>query len=254
MKRAELKELLRATLYEAGEVKRRNRERKRAMQQAQIPSDSDPRLRAVSGGTTSGVRASQAGGRRQHSDPNMPYKDRFGSGPNPVPSRSDTPDRNKHVSQRRSADPLQHRQDMRQGMAPQVQHSAQNYRTMATMAQRAASGDDDTHMSRSYGDLTPLRPGAPKSGGSTSSVPDQVRQAASKEAGGKVVFGRYYDARGQYLGRTQGGQWVDGKTDSNAQTQMEMYNKLQELKNKGFTGKDKEHVKKMVRELVKSCG
>jgi hypothetical protein len=86
-----------------------------------------------------------------------------------------------------------------------------------------------------------------------SPVPVQVQQAASKEAGGKVVFGRYYDAQGNYLGRSQGGKWVDASSDPNAKTQMEMYQKLMEIKSGHYSPKDKEMVKKMIREVMKSC-
>lgn len=39
-------------------------------------------------------------------------------------------------------------------------------------------------------------------------VPPAVQQAASKQAGGKVSFGRYFDSSGKYLGKTSGGKWV----------------------------------------------
>jgi hypothetical protein len=87
-----------------------------------------------------------------------------------------------------------------------------------------------------------------------SPVPMQVQRAASKDAGGKVRFGRYYDAQGNYLGRSQGGQWIDGKSDPNAKTQMEMYNKLMEIESGKYTSKDRELVKEMIREVVRSCG
>jgi hypothetical protein len=89
-------------------------------------------------------------------------------------------------------------------------------------------------------------------GASGSVAPAQVQAAV--QSGGKVVFGRYYDATGQYLGRSQGGQWVDAKSDPNAQRQLEMYNKIQELMGRGYTTKDKAKVKKVIREIVKRCG
>jgi hypothetical protein len=84
-------------------------------------------------------------------------------------------------------------------------------------------------------------------------VPPQVKKAASKEAGGRVVFGRYYDAQGNYLGRSQGGKWVDAASDPNAKTQMEMYQKLMEIESGHYSSKDKEMVKEMIREVMKSC-
>jgi hypothetical protein len=87
-------------------------------------------------------------------------------------------------------------------------------------------------------------------GASGSAAPAQVQAAV--QSGGKVVFGRYYDARGQYLGRSLGGQWVDAKSDPSAQTQMEMYNKIMEIGSGKYKAGDREKVKKMIREIVKS--
>jgi hypothetical protein len=84
-------------------------------------------------------------------------------------------------------------------------------------------------------------------------VPPQVQQAASKAAGGRVLFGRYYDAQGNYLGRSQGGKWVDASSDPNAKTQMEVYQKLMEIESGHYSSKDKEMVKEMIREVMKSC-
>lgn len=63
---------------------------------------------------------------------------------------------------------------------------------------------------------------------SNSPAPQQVKQAASKEAGGKVVFGRYFDATGKYLGRVSGGKWVDAAQDTTAPT-LENLLKLKEI-------------------------
>ena len=85
-----------------------------------------------------------------------------------------------------------------------------------------------------------------------SPVPAQVQQAASKESGGKVIFGRYYDAQGNYLGRSQGGKWVDPASDPNAKTQMEMYQKLKEIESKNYKKRDHKVVKQMLREVLRS--
>jgi len=84
-------------------------------------------------------------------------------------------------------------------------------------------------------------------------APPQVKQAASKEAGGRVLFGRYYDAQGNYLGRSQGGKWVDAASDPNAQSMMELYQKLKEIESGHYSSEDKEMVKEMIREVMKSC-
>lgn len=49
-------------------------------------------------------------------------------------------------------------------------------------------------------------------------VPPQVQKAASKAAGGMVKFGKYYDATGKYLGKVQGGKWIDVSQDNNVGT------------------------------------
>lgn len=67
-------------------------------------------------------------------------------------------------------------------------------------------------------------------------------------------FGRYTDASGKTIGYTRKGQWVDAKTDPNAKTQMEMYNKLMEIKARKYKNSDREMVKEMIREIMKSCG
>jgi len=84
-----------------------------------------------------------------------------------------------------------------------------------------------------------------------SPVPPAVQQAASRDAGGKVLFGRYYDGQGNYLGRSQGGKWVDAVSDPNAKSMMEMYNKIKEIESMKHTAKDKEMVKEMIREVIK---
>jgi hypothetical protein len=95
-------------------------------------------------------------------------------------------------------------------------------------------------------------------------IPPQVLQAASKAADGKVELGRYYGAPGsdptannaekrKYFGRTQGGQWIPAETDPNAKAQLELYNKLMEIRAAKYKSGDKEMVKEMIREIVKSC-
>lgn len=65
---------------------------------------------------------------------------------------------------------------------------------------------------------------------STSPAPPQVQKAASKEAGGKIVFGRYFDASGKYLGRSSGGKWIDAAQD-NSTPQLESLLKLERFVN-----------------------
>jgi hypothetical protein len=85
--------------------------------------------------------------------------------------------------------------------------------------------------------------------------PAPVNVINAVRQGGKVVFGRYYDGQGNYLGRSQGGQWVANKqVYAPDDTQMEMYNKIKEIESKGYTAKDKEMVKEMIREIKKRCG
>ena len=86
-----------------------------------------------------------------------------------------------------------------------------------------------------------------------SPVPAQVQQAASKDAGGRVVFGRYYDSSGKYLGRSQGGKWVDAAGDPSAKSQMEIVKKLSELKASGNLPTNRDKLKEVVREVIRSC-
>jgi hypothetical protein len=82
-------------------------------------------------------------------------------------------------------------------------------------------------------------------------VPPAVFQATQK--GGKVTFGRYYDATGRYLGRTQGGKWVDAASDPQAKSQMEIVKKLSELKASGNLPTNRDELKEVVREVMRSC-
>lgn len=47
-----------------------------------------------------------------------------------------------------------------------------------------------------------------------SPAPPEVVKAASKQAGGRIVFGRYFDRSGTYLGKSSGGKWVPASQDS----------------------------------------
>jgi hypothetical protein len=262
MNRAQLKELLRQAIYE-GPTKRDNKAKKADWMKSQ---SSDGSLK----------------GARQ--DPSIIGGIRTGGGSRPdrvTPSgyeRTADPSRRGDTGSR-SADPLQHKQDMLRG-APAKGADARVYpgqtTTTPTMTAKGykavAQGADamsrtdqtagtvTTDRSANTGGKTVFRPlhgfnpqGAQSGGGKSSSVPAQVQQAASKEAGGKVVFGRYYDGQGNYLGRSQGGKWVDAASDPNAKTQMEMYQKLKEIKSGHYSSKDKEMVKEMIREVMKSC-
>lgn len=60
-----------------------------------------------------------------------------------------------------------------------------------------------------YGDTSGVPDASP--------APDNVQKAASKQAGGKVVFGKYYDASGKYLGKSSGGKWVDAAQEPDAE-------------------------------------
>lgn len=92
----------------------------------------------------------------------------------------------------------------------------------------------------------------PGSSYNQSPVPDATKKAASKEGGGKVVFGRYYDSSGTYLGRTQGGKWVDAATDPNAQSQLEIVQKLEELKKSGkLSGMAINEKKQLIKNILK---
>lgn len=90
-----------------------------------------------------------------------------------------------------------------------------------------------------------------------SPVPAHVLRAVSgdkdKKNKGRIIFGKYYDAQGNYLGKTTGGKWIDPKDDPNPRSQLELYNKIKEVETKKYTTKDKELVKEMVRKIIKSC-
>jgi hypothetical protein len=127
-----------------------------------------------------------------------------------------------------------------------------------------ASGDMTKMHNRKWGDTSPnadptnrqdlQHQGTYASGRAKESpVPADVRASASKTKGGKVVFGKYYDSSGQYLGRTQGGKWVPGASDPDAHLQVEFYNKLMEIESGNFTRGEKKLVKEMIREMAKAC-
>ena len=63
-------------------------------------------------------------------------------------------------------------------------------------------------------------------------VPPAVQQAV--QSGGKVVFGRYFDGTGKYLGRTQGGKWMDASQDT-AQKQLEQLKEFRTTKSMRLT-------------------
>lgn len=76
---------------------------------------------------------------------------------------------------------------------------------MSDPLQRRAAGKQlgrnkpgDTHS-------VPMGQGSKQS--TAAGVPSSVKSAMS--SGGKVVFGKYFDSSGKYLGRMQGGKWVD---------------------------------------------
>lgn len=52
--------------------------------------------------------------------------------------------------------------------------------------------------------------------GKQSPVPPQVQQAV--QSGGKVVFGKYFDTTGKYLGKTVDGKWVDASQVTESST------------------------------------
>jgi hypothetical protein len=227
MKREELKELLRSAIYETGETKRTNKAKKKAagFTSGDVDRGVDSALRTVSQGDPEQVGAAMVrGGAAQAQQQAM----RGGHGTNILAFRQQVP----HPPTAIKADPWRGHPMMDPANRSNLQYQG--------------VGDGPSDPTHPFGNDTRVQKDSP--------VPAQVRHAASREAGGKVVFGRYYDSRGQYLGRSQGGQWVDGKTDPNAQSQMEMYNKIQELLGKGYTNRDKVHVKEMIREIVKSCG
>jgi hypothetical protein len=263
MKRAQLKELLRKALYE-GPTKQANKEKKSDWMKSQ---SSDGSLK----------------GARQ--DPSITGGIRTGRGDRPDRVKPSGFERTADPSRKgdtggRSADPLQHKQDMLRG-APakgadarvypgqttaRPDMTAKGYKAVAQGADAMSRTDQragtvTTDRSANTGGKTVFHPlhgfnpqSAQSGGGKTSSVaPEAVKKAASKEAGGKVRFGRYYDAQGKYLGRSQGGQWIDAASDPNAKTQMEMYQKMMEIESGHYSSKDKEMVKEMIREVLKSC-
>jgi hypothetical protein len=90
---------------------------------------------------------------------------------------------------------------------------------------------------------------------SNSPAPPDVMAAINQ--GGKIIIGRYYDAQGNYLGKSQGGQWVPNKQtyapDDTQLRELGLYNKIKEIESNGYKVKDKEMVKEMIREALKSC-
>jgi len=262
MNRAQLKELLRQAIYE-GPTKRDNKAKKADWMKSQ---SSDGSLK----------------GARQ--DPSITGGIRTGGGSRPDRVKPSGFERTADPSRKgdtggRSADPLQHKQDMLRG-APakgadarvypgqttaRPDMTAKGYKAVAQGADAMSRTDQragtvTTDRSANTGGKTVFHPlhgfnpqSAQSGGGKTSPVPAQVQQAASKEAGGRVLFGRYYDAQGNYLGRSQGGKWVDAASDPNAKTQMEMYQKLKEIESGHYSSKDKDMVKEMIREVMKSC-
>lgn len=129
-----------------------------------------------------------------------------------------------------SFDPLVHKAD----------RTAKDNRGMTAPVKR--KGDHPSVIAKQQNQL--------KAKSSNPAVPINVSQAASKESGGRVVFGRYYDAQGNYLGRTQGGQWIDGKTDPNAKSQLEIVKKLSELKSKKKT-MTRDQLKNEIKSILK---
>ena len=83
-------------------------------------------------------------------------------------------------------------------------------------------------LQRTKGNIQQYAQDAEPTAMSNSPAPQQVQKAASKASGGKVVFGRYFDASGKYLGKVSGGKWVDASQDKTAPT-LENLLKLKEI-------------------------
>jgi len=83
-----------------------------------------------------------------------------------------------------------------------------------------------------------------------SPAPQDVRNKVL--AGGEIKVGKYYDAQGNYLGKSQGGQWLANKqTYAPDDSKLEMYQKIKEIESMGYKVSDKELVKEMIRELMR---
>jgi hypothetical protein len=218
MKREELKELLRAALYE-GPTKRANKEKKNLLHVKKGAAERrswDKGTTDLKLGRTRGVAPQTAYG------PGVPaMRGDFGS------ASKGASDARRLATGRSGGQYAINRDKYYPG---NLSHDMDTGREMTRSAARRADAGF---------------------GAKNAVAPAQVQAAV--QSGGKVVFGRYYDAQGNYLGRSQGGQWIDGKSDPNAKTQLEMYNKLMEIESGKYTSKDRELVKEMIREIVKSC-
>jgi hypothetical protein len=101
-----------------------------------------------------------------------------------------------------------------------------------------------------------LGPNQTPSGGQKTPAPANVQAAVQQ--GGRVVFGHYYDATGTPLGKSMGGKWIPANSPEYKSRQLEValevYQKIQEIENAGYTSKDRKMVKEMMREVLRSCG
>jgi hypothetical protein len=249
MKRAQLKELLRKALYE-GPTKQANKEKKSAY----LATVGD-KLASMPGGKGSpsispGKSITYSGsGRGQGS-----------AGKQKVQVDFTKQDRAKQDARGKQFVPVDPYATPGQGAAIAAAQSKQSSQTDTPVSAtnrlaQARSAAGNSKPSGMFGG-SPKPNVAAQPGGQTtqnmSSVAPTNVQAAVQQ-GGKVAFGRYYDASGKYLGRSQGGKWVDAASDPNAKTQMEMYQKMMEIESGRYSSKDKEMVKEMIREVMKSC-
>ena len=214
MNRTQLKELLRQAIYERGETKRRNKEKKKAAMRDLRPSEPGDVWQPDPRATKPELRAYQQ-------DPDAYWKSKgMGTGQH----GKSTPGVGGHP-------------------APKTRHTPGLPRTAPSAWVHAGK--------------SPVEPG-PEGGARipvNSPAPPNVISAVQQ--GGKVIIGRYYDAQGNYLGKSQGGQWIPNKQtyapDDTQLRELELYNKIKEIESNGYKVKDKEMVKEMIREVLKSC-
>jgi len=254
MNRMQLKELLRNAIYEVGETKRANKEKKKAAGfSTQVAKDF---ARGKGPGQTKHTGWNSAG------DPDSPGGFRL---PATKDARAQSRAAHGYVSTTRniqrgepaSGDPL----GSRPGRADVAAFTRTDAKPPAVSTltfnpidglKKTIRGDMDAAASTVRGADTYMGT-TPQGTMKTSPIPPEVKQAASKEAGGRVVFGHYYDASGTPLGKTVGGEWIPASDPRYKNRQLEVYQKLEEIESKGYKIKDKEMVKEMIREVMKSC-
>ncbi|MFZ9733368.1 MAG: hypothetical protein ACO3BA_08395, partial [Schleiferiaceae bacterium] len=102
-----------------------------------------------------------------------------------------------------------------------VQNVGQHVHSYSKGEWRAAVKGQPGMRSKLAGSNAPLsHPEGDKAMGKPSAVvPQDIRAKASKAQGGKVAFGKYYDASGTFLGSVKQGKWVSaGQQQQNKST------------------------------------